>query len=94
MEINCQLCGRLIELKGNRQKYCTECAVKARRKRDRERYAIETKGTVHRRSRPITYGRFSGLEYENPPEKIDEIREKYRNGVTLQMIEDMVNRLV
>ena len=49
---------------------------------------------MHRRNRPITYGRFSGLEYENTPEKIDEIREKYRNGVTLQMIEDMVNRLV
>lgn len=37
-----------------------------------------------------TYGRFSGLDYDNPPEKLEAIKEKYRNGVSCEMIEDWI----
>lgn len=95
MEIRCSLCGNLTELTGRAQKYCPQCAVTARRRKQREKYALEHQNDERiRRKQKMNNGRFSGLEYENTPEKIDGIREKYRNGVTLQMIEDMVNRLV
>jgi hypothetical protein len=42
----------------------------------------------------MNVGRFSGRVYENTPERLEAIREKYSNGVTLEMIEDMVRRLV
>ena len=37
-----------------------------------------------------TYGRYSGREYENDQAKLDAIREKYRNGVSCEMIEDWI----
>lgn len=33
-------------------------------------------------------GRYSGLEYENSPEKLDAIREKYKNGIPEGTIEE------
>ena len=33
--------------------------------------------------------RFSGLEYKNSPEKIKAIKEKYKNGVTEEIIKEM-----
>ena len=36
------------------------------------------------------YGRFSGKVYENDQSKLDAIREKYRNGVSREMIEDWI----
>jgi hypothetical protein len=32
-------------------------------------------------------GRYSGLDYENSPEKLDAIREKYKNGIPEGTIE-------
>lgn len=37
-----------------------------------------------------TYGRYSGREYENDQAKLDAIREKYRNGVSCEMIEEWI----
>lgn len=37
-----------------------------------------------------TYGRYSGREYENDQAKLDAIREKYRNGVSREMIEEWI----
>lgn len=92
MERSCRLCGRLIEFTGRAQKYCTACALKVKRAKQREYYAVKHGGNV--RIYEKKQGRFSGLEYENPPEKLDAIREKYRNGVTVAMIADMVDRLM
>ena len=36
------------------------------------------------------YGRFSGKVYENDQSKLDAIREKYRNGVSREMIEEWI----
>lgn len=37
--------------------------------------------------------RFSGKYYENPPEKIAAIRQKYANGVPAGEVEDWINSL-
>ena len=36
------------------------------------------------------YGRFSGKVYENDQSKLDAIREKYRNGISREMIEEWI----
>ena len=36
------------------------------------------------------YGRFSGKDYDNDESKLNAIREKYRNGVSREMIEDWI----
>lgn len=45
-----------------------------------------------RLSRP-TKRRHSGRTYENPPEKIEAIREKYKNGVPMESIEKLVDSM-
>lgn len=37
--------------------------------------------------------RYSGLKYKNSKEKLNQIREKYKNGVSKKIIEKMVNEL-
>ena len=34
-------------------------------------------------------GRFSGLNYRNSPERLNEIKEKYRNGVTADILKEI-----
>lgn len=95
MEIRCSLCGNLTELTGRAQKYCPQCAVTARRRKQREKYALEHQNDERiRRKQKMNNGRFSGRVYENTPERLEAIRQRYSNGVTLEMIEDMVRRLV
>ena len=36
------------------------------------------------------YGRFSGKDYDNDEPKLNAIREKYRNGVSREMIEEWI----
>jgi len=35
-------------------------------------------------------GRFSGKKYENKPEKIKQLKEKYKHGVSMEIINKMV----
>ena len=50
------------------------------RKKDKElAKALEMFGKLPRTSH---WGRASGREYENPPEKIEELWQKYKNGIT------------
>lgn len=37
-------------------------------------------------------GRFSGLSYENSEERLNEIREKYKNGVTDEIVFEFVDK--
>lgn len=37
--------------------------------------------------------RFSGLHYLNPPEKIEAIKEKYRNGVTAEILDELLGKV-
>ena len=59
------------------------------RKKDKElAEALETFGKLPRTSR---LGRASGRKYENPPEKIEELKEKYKNGITSEIWEEFVS---
>lgn len=40
-------------------------------------------------SRKNNNGRFSGLNYRNSPERLNKIKEKYRNGVTADILKEM-----
>ena len=40
------------------------------------------------------HGRFSGLKYENPPEKLEAIKEKYKNGVTMDILEEFADKIL
>ena len=35
-------------------------------------------------------GRYSKLEYENSPERLNQIREKYKNGVTKEILDELL----
>lgn len=37
--------------------------------------------------------RFSGMIYDNPPEKIEAIKEKYKNGVTKEILQELFEKL-
>ena len=36
------------------------------------------------------YGRNSGLKYKNSKERLQQIKEKYKNGITYKMILEMI----
>ena len=38
--------------------------------------------------------RYSEREYENPPDKLKALREKYKNGVTDKTVREMVDKLI
>lgn len=44
------------------------------------------KGLIARKN---NNGRFYGLNYRNSPERLNEIKEKYRNGVTADILKEM-----
>jgi hypothetical protein len=48
------------------------------------------KGLLPRKNRKHNE-RFSGLEYANSPEKIKAIKEKYKDGVTMAILREMLN---
>ena len=61
------------------------------RKKDKELAdAIEMFG-LNRLPRTSHLGRASGMEYENSPEKIEELKEKYKNGITSEIWEEFVS---
>lgn len=86
---NCLLCGvALFDCKTSR-KYCPECAkaaIKMTHKRSQIRFRMR-----HRGKSPddikTRQTRFSGKVYENTKEYIEQIKEKYRNGVPCGEVE-------
>ena len=82
-EMACTVCGKLFMPTGNRQNFCSyECKRIARINRDR----LKAKVQGRREKR----GRYSGKVYVNSQEKLDAIREKYKNGIPAGTIEAMV----
>lgn len=79
----CTLCKTEIARteKSRRKKYCEECA---------KRLHIATVTSLLRIKRNSTQERHSGQKYENSSERLEEIKNKYKNGVTAQDIEVMV----
>lgn len=68
----CEMCGVVIEKKGNHQKYCKECAQ------------------IHYRPARKNSARYSGRIYQNTPDRLEAIRQKYKNGIPAGTIEAMV----
>lgn len=68
---------------GRNQKFCSyECKHEARLIHNR----LKAKEQGHREK----IGRYSGKVYVNSQEKLDSIREKYKNGIPAGTIEAMV----
>lgn len=81
----CDVCGIEFNPVNNSQIYCKKCSMLLKRRRYNEWY------NKNKRSEKIRYkGRFSGKEYENSPEKLQAIKRKYRNGVTIGHINQML----
>lgn len=53
-----------------------------------EEYRKQYKRLYEKTSKHI--GRFSGLKYENSPEKLKQIKEKYKNGISKETINEML----
>lgn len=66
----CELCGKSFMRHSPTQKFCC-----------RECYK-EFKS----RQRPPVKRRFSGRSYKNPEQRLNEIREKYKNGITADIL--------
>lgn len=80
----CKICGKEFNAITSK-KYCSkECVSQVNLKRALERYY---------KNHPKRYKRFSGKWYRNSPEKLQAIKEKYRNGVSKTQIEDRINSL-
>lgn len=46
------------------------------------------------RGRPPKSGRFSGKIYKNTDEKLMEIKEKYKNGITQEILDEMMKGII
>jgi len=80
---NCLICNNDFIANCNAQKYCVNCIASHRRLYKRK-YYHKMKGTEEKPKR------YSGLEYTNSKERLQEIKDKYKNGVTYQMIMEML----
>lgn len=81
----CNVCGACFLPVNSSQIYCSkECFIEVKRKREKE-YRIKNNGSIK-----YSKGRYSGKVYENSPEKLQAIKEKYKNGVTVEHIKAML----
>ena len=64
------------------------------RKKSPETLELERlKESQEKNHRKEVYGRFSGKKYENSPERLAEIREKYKNGITPEIMKELAVKL-
>ena len=91
--VECVKCGFKKELAssevsdiatGKHKNKCKECA---RLVKEQEAQWIKEMGKLHGRSR------CSGRTYENSPERLAEIKEKYKNGVTSEILAEWLGRV-
>ena len=79
---NCKHCGQPFDAT-KRMVVCPDCKIiqkrETARKWKRKKYKCNT-----------YHGRFSNTIYENSPEKIAMLKEKYKNGVSEKMISDWI----
>ncbi|MCM1221584.1 MAG: hypothetical protein NC548_44610 [Lachnospiraceae bacterium] len=68
----CEICGREFAFYNGLQKNCKDCASVLRTKH------LATYNRIRRGGRQA---RASGLSYDNSPERLRAIREKYKNGI-------------
>lgn len=78
----CLFCNRDFIAEKSAQKVCVSCAVS-----HRNAY-LKTYQRAKRLEK--NQKRYSGLEYTNTKERLQEIKDKYKNGVTYRMIMEML----
>lgn len=69
-----------------------DAKLKRGRKKSAETLEYERLVEEFGESERKAYGRFSGKDYENSEERLNEIREKYKNGVTDEIVFEFVNK--
>lgn len=75
----CKYCGDIFQYKNNLAQICPNC------KKEYNRGYAHVINNFDKR--------FSGLSYENSEEKLNEIREKYKNGVTDEIVFEFVDKI-
>lgn len=77
----CLYCGKTFASNSNKQIFCTRnCYLK--------NYYSKNK------KYPVRTHRFSGKSYNNSPERILELKEKYKNGVTSEIMEEFAKKII
>lgn len=74
----CKYCGDIFQYKSNLAQMCPDC------KKEYHRGYVHVINNFDKR--------FSGLSYENSEERLNEIRGKYKDGVTDEIIGDFVDK--
>ena len=78
----CESCGIDFEAKNNKQRFCTrECFIEHQKRKQR------------RKNRKKKTMRFSGDIYINSEEKLNAIKEKYKNGITKDILKEFAESL-
>ncbi len=69
-------------IRGKQKAKCKECSRREKEKEAEWRKEMHTHGRL----------RCSGQKYENSPERLAEIKEKYKNGVTAEILSEWLGR--
>lgn len=78
----CESCGSDFEAKSNKQRFCCrECCLEHQKRKQR------------RKTRKKKTMRFSGDIYINSEEKLNAIKEKYKNGITKDILKEFAESL-
>lgn len=78
----CESCGSDFESKNNKQRFCCrECFLEHQQRKQRQK--IRKKKTM----------RFSGDIYTNSEERLNAIKEKYKNGITKEILKEFAESL-
>jgi hypothetical protein len=78
----CELCGSDFEAKNNKQRFCNRaCFLEYQKRKQR------------RKNRKKKTMRFSGEIYINSEEKLNAIKEKYKNGITKDILKEFAESL-
>lgn len=78
----CESCGNEFDVKSPVQRFCSrECFIEYRKRKQR------------RKTRKNKTMRFSGEIYTNSEQKLNAIREKYKNGITKEILKEFAENL-
>lgn len=90
MTKRCVICYQLFEVKSeSKRRICIKCSLKMRNAYQRSWQLMN----YHAKNQITNEVRASGKTYENSPEKISFLKEKYKNGVPKGEIEKWIGGL-
>lgn len=86
----CKICGAVFSPSYANQKYCSKNCARLGKNELQKNKKIYHQVYSWTRNRMKNDIRASGKKYINPPEKIQAIKEKYKNGVSIEHIKSML----